>query len=77
MNRRAVALGLRDTNYANPIGLDDPKNYSSARDLAKLAIRLRGYEFFRRTVDLPSAVLRSGGRKRLVTNRNTLVRRIR
>ncbi len=76
MNRRAVALGLAHTNYANPIGLDDPKNYSSARDLAKLAVRLRGYEFFRRTVDLPSAVLRSGGRKRLVTNRNTLVRRI-
>ncbi len=76
MNRRAVALGLAHTSYANPVGLDDPKNYSSARDLAKLAIRLRGYEFFRRTVDLPGAVLRSGGRKRLVTNRNTLVRRV-
>jgi D-alanyl-D-alanine carboxypeptidase (penicillin-binding protein 5/6) len=76
MNRRAAAMGLRDTSYANPIGLDDPHNYSSARDLATLAVRLRGYEFFRRTVDLPAATLRSGVRKRTVLNRNTLVRRV-
>lgn len=75
MNRRAAALGLRDTSYANPVGLDDPANYSSAHDLATLAIRLRGYEFFRRTVDLPAATLRSGARKRTVLNRNALVRR--
>lgn len=75
MNRRAVALGLRDTHYTTPIGLDDPGNYSSARDLARLAIRLRGYEFFRRTTDLPRATLRSGARPRVVINRNTLVRR--
>lgn len=76
MNRRAAALGLRDTSYANPIGLDDPLNYSSARDLAELAIRLRRYEFFRRTVDLPRATLRSGSRTRTVLNRNALVRRV-
>ena len=76
MNRRAAALGLRDTHYTTPVGLDDAGNYSSARDLAKLAIRLRGYEFFRRTTDLPSATLRSGSRKRTVLNRNLLVRRV-
>lgn len=75
MNRRAADLGLLDTSFANPIGLDDSGNFSSARDLAKLAIRLRRNEFFRRTVDLPRAVLRSGSRTRTVTNRNTLVRR--
>jgi D-alanyl-D-alanine carboxypeptidase (penicillin-binding protein 5/6) len=76
MNRGARALGLSDTSYANPIGLDDEANYSSARDLARLAVRLRRYEFFRRTVDLPSAVLRSGLRRRTVVNRNALVRRV-
>jgi D-alanyl-D-alanine carboxypeptidase (penicillin-binding protein 5/6) len=76
MNRRARALGLHDTSFANPIGLNDPHNYSTAHDLAVLAIRLRGYEFFRRTVDLPSATLRSGVRKRTVVNRNALVRRV-
>ena len=76
MNRRAVALGLQDTHFANPVGLDDERNYSSARDLATLAVRLRAYEFFRRTTDLPRATLRSGSHIRTVVNRNTLVRRV-
>jgi D-alanyl-D-alanine carboxypeptidase (penicillin-binding protein 5/6) len=76
MNARARQLGMRDTRYANPVGLDDADNYSSARDLATLAARLRRFEFFRRTVDLPRATLRSGSRTRTVVNRNTLVRRI-
>ncbi len=37
MNRRAAELGLADTHYANPNGLDDEENYSTARDLARLA----------------------------------------
>ena len=41
MNRAAGRLGLRDTSYANPIGLDEPGNYSSPRDLATLTLRLR------------------------------------
>ena len=76
MNRRAATLGLRDSHFTTPVGLDDAQNYSSARDLAKLAVRLRGYEFFRRTTDLPRATLRSGSRKRTVINRNTLVRNV-
>ena len=40
MNRYAAALGLADTHYANPIGLDAKGNYSSARDLATLTRRL-------------------------------------
>lgn len=37
MNDRAKQLGLNDTHYANPHGLDDPNHYSSAVDLARLA----------------------------------------
>jgi len=74
MNRRAAALKLRDTSFSNPVGLDETGNFSSARDLASLAIRLRRNAFFRRTVDLPRALLRSGARKRTVVNRNALVR---
>jgi serine-type D-Ala-D-Ala carboxypeptidase (penicillin-binding protein 5/6) len=40
MNQRAGALGLSDTHYANPIGLDQAGNYSSALDLTVLARRL-------------------------------------
>lgn len=34
MNQKAKALGLKNTNFANPTGLDDPKNYSTTRDVA-------------------------------------------
>jgi D-alanyl-D-alanine carboxypeptidase (penicillin-binding protein 5/6) len=73
MNRRARALDLRETHYANPIGLDAPRNYSSARDLAQLAIRVRRHRFLRRLADRTRAVLSSGDHPRTVQNRNTLV----
>jgi serine-type D-Ala-D-Ala carboxypeptidase (penicillin-binding protein 5/6) len=75
MNERAAALGLSDTSYANPIGLDDPLNYSSARDLATLARRLLRDERFARIVDMPSATLESGARPRVVDSRNDLIAR--
>ena len=34
MNEKAALLGLKDTRFANPAGLDDPNQYSSAYDLA-------------------------------------------
>jgi len=73
MNRRAGELELANTHYANPIGLDEPDNYSSARDLVRLATILRTNEFFRNTVDRPSVNLTSGNRPRRFANRNTLI----
>ena len=37
MNQRAAELGLENTQYRNPSGLDADGHYSSARDLATLA----------------------------------------
>jgi serine-type D-Ala-D-Ala carboxypeptidase (penicillin-binding protein 5/6) len=59
MNRYAAALGLSDTHYANPIGLDEPGNYSSALDLTALARRLLDEPAFARIADSRSALLRS------------------
>ena len=76
MNAQARSLGLRQTHYSTPIGLDTPGNYSTAADLVKLA----GYDlahsrFLARIVALPRAVLHSGNQVREVINRNTLVGR--
>ncbi len=73
MNRRAAELRLENTRYANPIGLDEQGNFSSARDLVRLAVILRTNRFFRTTVDRPSVNLISGNRPRRFANRNTLV----
>ena len=48
MNRKAAQLGLSDTHYVTPSGLDDQEHYSSAADLAKLtADALKNQEFAR------------------------------
>jgi serine-type D-Ala-D-Ala carboxypeptidase (penicillin-binding protein 5/6) len=73
MNDRAAELGLDHTSYANPIGLDEPGNYSSARDLATLTRTLLRNRRFARIVDMPEATLESGIRPRVVENRNDLV----
>jgi len=36
MNIRAQNFGMYDTHYVNSYGFDDPENYSTAKDLAKL-----------------------------------------
>jgi D-alanyl-D-alanine carboxypeptidase (penicillin-binding protein 5/6) len=73
MNAEADTLGLRNTHFANPIGLDAPTNYSTAADLAKLAVALRGNSFARETMDRRKATLATGSHERTVVNRNTLV----
>jgi D-alanyl-D-alanine carboxypeptidase (penicillin-binding protein 5/6) len=77
MNRRARELKLTGTHYANPIGLDDAANYSTARDLVKLTERLWHFGFFRRTVRRDDVTLKSGDHPRTLNNRNGLVRRFR
>jgi D-alanyl-D-alanine carboxypeptidase (penicillin-binding protein 5/6) len=73
MNARAAELGLDNTSYANPIGFDDPLNYSTARDLSRLALELMRRPRFARIVDMPVAELDSGARPRVIDNRNTLI----
>ncbi|MEN0000384.1 MAG: D-alanyl-D-alanine carboxypeptidase family protein [Pseudomonadota bacterium] len=41
MNETAWALGMNETQFANPHGLDHPDQYSTARDLAILAMAIR------------------------------------
>lgn len=74
MNHYAAALGLADTHYANPIGLDQRGNYSSARDLATLTQHLLQIPAFAKIADSRSAVLRSVKPQRRITTINELLR---
>jgi D-alanyl-D-alanine carboxypeptidase (penicillin-binding protein 5/6) len=74
MNRYAAALGLADTHYANPIGLDEPGNYSSAGDLATLTKHLLAIPAFAKIADARSAVLRSVRPRRRISTINELLR---
>ena len=76
MNARARELGLAQTHYTTPSGLDTPGNYSSAHDLTLLArYDLLTEPFFRAVVRMRGAVLRTGDHVRVVTNLNDLLGR--
>jgi D-alanyl-D-alanine carboxypeptidase (penicillin-binding protein 5/6) len=59
MNRYSAALGLTNTHYENPIGLNSPTNYSSALDLATLTEELLRIPAFAKIADAREATLRS------------------
>ena len=69
MNEKARALGLRDTHFANPNGLDSEENYSTARELGKIAMAALDTPGFREIV---SARSYTAGNRQLV-NHNKLL----
>ena len=72
MNDKARNLGLRDTHFENPNGLDSPGHYSTARDLAVLAAYAMENPIFRKTVSTKSFMMG----QRYLTNHNKLLWRV-
>lgn len=60
MNEKAEKLGLKDTHFANPSGLDADGHYTTARDLAALAAYAMKNETFREIVSCRSKTLEYG-----------------
>ena len=54
MNRKAAALGMRDSSFANPHGLDAQGHYSTALDMAKLMCYCMENESFRQLCGVKS-----------------------
>ena len=52
MNDKARILGLKDTHFENPHGLDAPEHYSTARDLAVLSAYAMKNPIFAKTVSV-------------------------
>lgn len=72
MNDKARNLGLRNTHFVNPNGLDAPGHYSTARDLAVLAAYAMENPVFRQTVS--AKTIKAGDR--YLTNHNKLLWRV-
>jgi D-alanyl-D-alanine carboxypeptidase len=60
MNAKAAQLGLRDTHFVRPDGLDAPGEYSSAADVTKLARVVMHVPFVRETVAKETATIATG-----------------
>jgi D-alanyl-D-alanine carboxypeptidase (penicillin-binding protein 5/6) len=73
MNDKAKELGLKNTHFANPAGIDAPGNYSSAADLAKITREAMKYPEFRKIVNMPEATISTQDREIDVVTTNLLV----
>ncbi len=75
MNERARQMGLADTNFVTPSGLDDEKHYTTAYELALIAKEAMKNEEFSEAVSSKSAVLYYGNPpyRRRLTNHNKLL----
>lgn len=75
MNKRAKELGLNDTNFKNPHGLDDANHYSSAYDMSLIAKELVKHEKVLEFTKIYEDYLRKGTDKEIwLVNTNKLVR---
>lgn len=75
MNERAKELGLKNTNFKNPHGLDTANHYSSARDMSLIAKELVKHEKIFEFTSVYEDYLREGTDKKIwLVNTNKLVR---
>ena len=75
MNDKVKELGLKDTNFKNPHGLDDANHYSSAYDMAMIARELVKHEKVLTFTSIYEDYLRKGTSKEFwLVNTNKLVR---
>tara|TARA_Y100000590_G_C15742947_1_gene1020941 strand:- start:5531 stop:6685 length:1155 start_codon:yes stop_codon:yes gene_type:complete len=75
MNEKAEELGLENTNFSNSSGINDPQNYSTARDIAKMSKYLiKNYpEYYKYFEETEFTWERTGGEPITQGNRNPLL----
>ncbi|OGJ60799.1 hypothetical protein A3A67_04175 [Candidatus Peribacteria bacterium RIFCSPLOWO2_01_FULL_51_18] len=74
MNDRALTLGLKNTHFSNPAGLDNGEQYSTPRDMAWLTMSALRNPAFRKTVGTRSAkIFSEEGREIDIRNTNELL----
>ena len=69
MNDKAHSIGLENTHFENPHGLDSPDHYSTARDMARLTAYAMKNPIFAKTVSTKTVI--AGGRT--LQNHNKLL----
>lgn len=74
MNQRAKELGLKDTNFKNPHGLDEANHYSSAYDMSIMAKELVKHDKVLEYTKIYEDYLRKGTEKEFwLVNTNNVV----
>lgn len=76
MNETALRLGMTDSHFTNPHGLDDELHYTTAADMAKLAVAAMKNENFAKIVSTYKATIPMDGGEgtRVLLNHNKLLK---
>ncbi len=76
MNKKAEQIGMKNTHFVTPSGLDDDEHYTTAYDMAILTAYALKNDAFAQAVSCKSAVLCYGNPpyKRTITNHNKLLK---
>jgi len=76
MNAKALSLGAGSSHFINPNGLPKPGQYSTARDMARIAFAAYHNPTLRQFTGLPGLIFTySSGRRRFLEPTNKLVTR--
>lgn len=73
MNQKATELGLKDTHFVTPHGLDSSEHYTTALELAKLTDYALKNEKFAKIVATKSTTISINGNPRQLSNTNELL----
>ena len=73
MNEQASSMGLENTNFETPAGLDTSENYSSSRDLAAITYKALQYPVFAELVDTKDTEIQTQNREIQISNTNQLL----
>lgn len=74
MNDRACQLGLTDTHFTNPHGLDDDEHYTTARELSLIAAEAMRNPTFKKIASTYKKTFAIEDRTRTYVNHNKLLR---
>ena len=73
MNEKAESLGLVDTHFTNPHGLDDENHYTTARELAIITAEALKYDDLKEIVSTDKITFATDERRRTYINHNKLL----
>ena len=73
MNEKAKKIGLKNSNFVTPHGLDDDNHYTTAYDLAILTNYALKNEIFKKIVSTKEITINIGKNQRVLNNTNELL----
>lgn len=73
MNEKARELGLKNTNFTTPHGLDNPEHYTTAYELALLADYALQNKKFAEIVNTKTYTITINGNPKIINNTNELL----